>query len=71
MSDKIYLEFSDDERREEFTDFYNYGSKDNGRIETDIILGSGRKVAYIERDKVKNFTELGQDIRLFGGKVKE
>ena len=71
----ITVEFKCDADMQRFVNCYSgtfvsHHPNYDGSIETGRILGSWTPLVYLQRAHVKDFRVLGQDIRMFNGKIR-
>lgn len=71
----ITIEFQNDQDMHRFVNAYrgtflSYHPNYDGQITTDRVLGSWTPLVHLERKHVKDFRALGQDIRMFNGKIR-
>ncbi|WP_347296785.1 hypothetical protein [uncultured Bacteroides sp.] len=71
----ITIEFKNDQDMHRFVSTYrgttfSYHPNYDGQVYTDRILGSWTPLVHLERKKVKDFRRLGEDIRMFNGKIR-
>ena len=71
----ITIEFQRDEDMQRFVSTYR-GSflarhpNNDGIVETNRILGSWTPLVHLERARFKDFRALGQDVKVFNGKIR-
>lgn len=71
----LTIEFSRDEDMAAFVKCYrgtwaSYHPNYDGEIVTDRILGSWTPLVHLQRSNIKDFRKLGEDIKLFHGKIR-
>ena len=72
---KITIEFQRDEDMHRFVQAYrgtflSHHPNYDGVVETDRILGSWTHLVHLERAHVKDLCILGEDVKLFNGKIR-
>lgn len=71
----ITIEFQEEQDMHRFVSAYrgtflSHHPNYDGQVTTDRILGSWTPLVHLERKHVKDFRVLGQDIRMFNGKIR-
>lgn len=71
----ITIEFQRDEDMQRFVrtyrgTFFAHHPNYSGTVQTDRILGSWTPLVHLERSCVKDFRILGQDVKLYNGKIR-
>jgi len=71
----ITIEFNNEQDMQRFVrayrgSFVSHHPNYTGTVKTDRILGSWQPLVHLERKHVKDFSVLGQDVRMFNGKIR-
>ena len=72
MSDEIKVEFDSPEKMQSFQKFVDKRDSSNQSYGSVSDYGGSRywsNIGTLKRDEVKDFTRLGQDIDMHGGKI--
>lgn len=78
MDKTVTIEFQNDEDMHRFVSFYrgtggffgHYHPNYSGQVHCDRILGSWTPLVHLDRAHIKDFRILGQDVRMYNGKIR-